>query len=146
MQLLLTISPNNYARIPYTPHHLTSFSPSAMLPRALQAVLQNDLVDDLTADDASPPKKVFAIPIKLFINHYPIAPIAPHETSLLERMDLRTDSNLNSTVLEVLPFQSLASPSLHNLSFHRLYFIQRSRRVNRVNPVFQGGKHCIFVE
>jgi len=46
-------------------------------------VLQNHLVDDLSANNASPSKKVLTISIKLFINHHPAASMAPHNFYLL---------------------------------------------------------------
>jgi hypothetical protein len=41
-------------------------------------VLQDHLVNDLPTEDAFPPEKMFAITIKLFIDHHSTTAITPH--------------------------------------------------------------------
>jgi hypothetical protein len=43
-----------------------------------QTVFENDLVDDLSAKNASPSPEIFMQTIKLFINHHAFAAIALH--------------------------------------------------------------------
>jgi hypothetical protein len=49
-----------------------------------EPVFHNDLVEDLSAGDASPSEKMLADPVKLFVNHHSSATMAPHD-NLLDR-------------------------------------------------------------
>jgi hypothetical protein len=48
----------------------------------LEPIFQDDLVDNLSARNASPPQKILTISIKLFENHHSVAPVAFHDISL----------------------------------------------------------------
>jgi hypothetical protein len=80
----------------------------------LDSILQNDLVNDLTANDTSPPKKLFLKPIELLKDHMST-----------------TSGTLHGTLLSIFDFM-------------QHHFTGRAREVNRVNPVFLQKKSCIF--
>lgn len=50
----------------------------------IEPILKDDLVDDLSTDNASPSEKILAISIEFFIDHHPTAAMAPHDSSLLD--------------------------------------------------------------
>jgi hypothetical protein len=109
------------------------------LLNTIEPILENHLVDDLSADNTSPPIKELAISVKLLIDHHPFAPMAPHNTSLPDGMISRTDLLLH-TLPQVVPvLQHSMGSSLHNL-----HFTGKRGRVNKVNPVFFREKYCIL--
>jgi hypothetical protein len=72
-------------RLPYTKHPkaygiLCNKTPQPAVPTMsrMAPVLQDYRVNNLPTIDAPPSKKVFAITIKFFIDHYSIAPITSH--------------------------------------------------------------------
>lgn len=58
-----------------------------LLLYASEAVFQDDLVNDLPTNDASPPEEMLAVSIELFKNHDPFASMASHDTLLLVGTD-----------------------------------------------------------
>ena len=59
-------------------------SDEAELLDTVEPILKDDLVHDLSANNASPSEKILAISIELFIDHHPTAAMAPHDSSLLD--------------------------------------------------------------
>jgi hypothetical protein len=49
------------------------------------AVLKDYGINDLSADDASPPEEIFGIPVKLFVGHSPAALVTFHSAGLLNQ-------------------------------------------------------------
>ena len=49
------------------------------------AVFKDYGVDDLSAENASPPEEILGIPVKLLIGHNPAAPVAFHTFHLLQQ-------------------------------------------------------------
>ena len=111
----------------------------AKLLDTIEPILENHLVDDLSADYTSPPIKELAISIKFFKDHHPVTPMAPHNTSLPDGMTSRTDLPPRR-LPQVLPvLQHSMGSSLHDLDF-----TGKRGRVNKVNPVFFREKYCIL--
>ena len=55
-----------------------------------EAIFQNDLVDDLSAEDASPSPEILMQAIKLFIDHHAFAAMTSHLGLLSRFRDLIT--------------------------------------------------------
>jgi hypothetical protein len=49
------------------------------------AVFKDYGVDDLSAENASPPEEILSVPVKLLIGHNPTAPVAFHSIDLLKQ-------------------------------------------------------------
>ena len=70
---------------------------------ASEPVLQNDLVNNLSANNAPPSKKMLTISIKLLVNHDSVTSMAPHDALLLAGMNFKTDFKWASA-LQATPF------------------------------------------
>ena len=59
------------------------------------SVLQDDRVNDLSAEDASPPEEILTIPVKFFVSHHPAAFLTTHFRSPLTNViePIESDSN-----------------------------------------------------
>jgi hypothetical protein len=106
-----------------------------------KAIFKDHLVDDLSADHASPSKKMLTISIKFFINHCSPTPHAFHGISLHVEMGFNSDF--------LLPLTIRGNPSLHHPFLgchHKDHFTEDRDRVNKVNPVFLDRKSRIFIQ
>jgi hypothetical protein len=74
------------------------------------------LVDNIPAINALPAPKEFTDPVEFFVEHRAAASMTSHRSLLLE----------------------------HFLAFFNTIFQETTAEVNRVKPVFCGGKYCIF--
>ena len=52
---------------------------------ANMAVFKDYGINDLSADDASPPEEIFGVAVKLLIGHSATAPVAFHSVTLLHQ-------------------------------------------------------------
>jgi hypothetical protein len=84
----------------------------------IEPILKDDLVNDLSANNASPSEKILAISIKLFIDHHPIAAMAPHDTSLLDRIHPQTSLGPHATGNVIPLFQHTVLSCFHKLRFY----------------------------
>jgi len=55
---------------------------SSLLYFLRDSILQNDLIDDLSAKNASPAKELLLRTVKFFKDHNPAAPMTPHRNLL----------------------------------------------------------------
>jgi hypothetical protein len=106
-----------------------------------KAIFKDHLIDDLSADHASPSEKMLTISIKFFINHCSPTPHASHGISLRAEMGFNYDF--------LLPLPIRGYPSLHHPfpgCHHMDHFTENRDRVNKVNSVFFDRKSCIFIQ
>jgi hypothetical protein len=88
-----------------------------VLSDTFEPIFKNYLVHNLSTHNASPSKKVLRIAIELFEEHHPVAPVALHVVSLLNRMYARTDLLLYSPARINLPFHHSVLSCPHTLDF-----------------------------
>jgi hypothetical protein len=70
------------------------------------SVLQDDRVNDLSAEDASPPEEILTIPVKFFVGHHPAAFLTTHFRSPLTNVIelIESDSNFCTKKKSFKPF------------------------------------------
>jgi hypothetical protein len=76
-----------------------------LLSHVLEAVFQNDLINNLSANNTSPSEEMLTITVKFFINHDSLTPMASHDTLLLAGVNFGTDVKLGSMFRVILFFQ-----------------------------------------
>jgi len=59
---------------------------AVILPLLIMSIFKDHRVKNLTAGNASPPKKMLTYPVELLVDHDPSAPMAPHITLLNNRL------------------------------------------------------------
>jgi hypothetical protein len=93
-------------------------------------VLKDHRIDNLSAEDASPPGKLLAVTIKLLKDHHAAASMTLHLSSLL-------------SIRKIPHPLSFAPPRTGRLVSVSPIFANGTAEVNIANTVFYGVKHCI---
>ena len=85
---------------------------------AFESIFQNDLVNNLSADNAAPSKEMLTISVEFLIDHYSITSMTPHDTLLLVGMNLQTDFKPRPAAPTTPFLQHSVCTGFHNAQFY----------------------------
>jgi hypothetical protein len=89
-----------------------------LLLHVSKPIFQNDLINNLSANNASPSEEMLTITVKFLINHYSLTSMTSHDTLLLAGVNFGTVVKLGS-IFQVIPsFQHPVLPHSHSPEFY----------------------------